>query len=91
MDKTTERVISILLLEMGFQPHLTGYRYARTAIEMVMAEPNLIAKRKVTTELYPGIATVYKTTASRVERAIRHSIDIAHYSANQEGHGRHCF
>lgn len=77
MDKVREKEISILLLELGFQPHLAGYKYMRSAIEMVILKPSLL-QGKITKEIYPGVAAIHQTTASRVERAMRHSIDQAH-------------
>ena len=60
---------------MGVPAHVKGYQYLRDAIVMVTEEANLMGA--VTKELYPMIAEKYNTTASRVERAIRHAIQLA--------------
>lgn len=86
MNKSTERIISILLLEMGFQAHHNGFRYARTAVEMVLLEPSIITRRLVTKELYPGIATIHKTTPSRVDDAIRFAIETAFAARSHRWH-----
>lgn len=62
-----------LLIELGMQPHLVGFIYTARAIDKVCNEPLLL--RKVTSQLYPAIAQEYQTTATRVERAIRHAIE----------------
>ena len=55
--------------------HIKGYMYLREAITMVVNDMELLSA--VTKELYPSIAKKYNTTASRVERAIRHAIEVA--------------
>jgi two-component system response regulator (stage 0 sporulation protein A) len=60
---------------MGVPPHIKGYRYLRDAIVAVAKNMNLLSG--VTKELYPMIAKQYGTTPSRVERAIRHAIELA--------------
>ena len=60
---------------MGVPAHVKGYQYLRNAIVMVTEEANLMGA--VTKELYPMIAEKYYTTPSRVERAIRHAIELA--------------
>lgn len=64
--------ISRLLSEVGVPMHLLGYTYLRTALEFLMAEPDL--GRCISRSLYPRIAQVHVTSASSVERAIRHAI-----------------
>jgi two-component system response regulator (stage 0 sporulation protein A) len=78
MNKTNDKAISNMLLDMGILPHYNGYKYAKTAIELLLIEPNLITRRKVTKELYPGVAAIHQTTWTRVERSIRHAIEQAH-------------
>lgn len=58
------------LIKLGIYPNLKGFNYIIRAVEIVKEKGYL----KVTKELYPQIAEEYKTTASRVERAIRHVI-----------------
>jgi len=67
--------ITKIIHQMGVPAHVKGYQYLREAILMVTEEVNLMGA--VTKELYPMIADKYNTTASRVERAIRHAIELA--------------
>ena len=67
--------ISEVFREIGIPAHIKGYAYLREAIVMVLEDKNLIYE--VTKKLYPAVAKVYDTTSSRVERAIRHAIEIA--------------
>jgi len=67
---------------MGVPAHIKGYHYLRDAILMVIKEINLLGA--VTKELYPMIAQKYQTTPSRVERAIRHAIELAWDRGNIE-------
>ncbi len=70
-----EEEITNIIHEIGVPAHIKGYMYLREAINMVVNNVELISA--VTKELYPNIAKKYNTTASRVERAIRHSIEVA--------------
>lgn len=67
--------VTSILHQMGVQAHIKGYQYLRDAIVFVIEDINLLGA--VTKELYPMIAEKYNTTASRVERAIRHGIELA--------------
>ena len=60
---------------MGVPEHVKGYQYLRDAILMSLEDPQL--STSMTKDLYPKIAEKYTTTASRVERAIRHAIELA--------------
>ncbi|MBB6625194.1 sporulation transcription factor Spo0A [Clostridium gasigenes] len=73
MDLETE--ITAIIHEIGVPAHIKGYMYLREAIMMVVNDMELLSA--VTKELYPSIAKKYNTTASRVERAIRHAIEVA--------------
>ena len=73
VDLETE--ITNIIHEIGVPAHIKGYMYLREAITMVVNDMELISA--VTKELYPSIAKKYNTTASRVERAIRHAIEVA--------------
>lgn len=68
-------VVSNMLHEIGVPAHIRGYSYMRDAIKMVINDPDLLGG--ITKELYPSIAQKYNTTPSRVERAIRHGIEVA--------------
>lgn len=63
-----------LLREIGLPPHMNGFAYLRLAIELVSRDLRLISA--VTKELYPAIARHHQTTASCVERSIRHAIEV---------------
>lgn len=67
--------ITELLHEIGIPAHIKGYMYLRTAIEKTYFNIDYLGQ--VTKVLYPEIAKYYATTASRVERAIRHAIEVA--------------
>jgi sporulation transcription factor Spo0A len=73
--KTLDEKITAVFLVIGIPAHIKGYHYLREAIRMVYFEPELI--NRITKELYPGIAKRFNTSASKVERAIRHSIEVA--------------
>lgn len=70
-----ESEITSIIHEIGVPAHIKGYMYLREAITMVVNDMELLSA--VTKELYPSIALKYNTTASRVERAIRHAIEVA--------------
>ncbi|WP_461204372.1 sporulation transcription factor Spo0A [Clostridium sp. DL1XJH146] len=70
-----EQEITNIIHEIGVPAHIKGYMYLRDAITMVVNDIELLSA--VTKELYPSIAKKYNTTASRVERAIRHAIEVA--------------
>ena len=63
-----------MFLSVGIPAHIKGYHYLREAIRMVFFRPELIGS--ITKELYPGIARRFDTTPSKVERAIRHAIEV---------------
>jgi two-component system response regulator (stage 0 sporulation protein A) len=67
--------ISNIFISIGIPPHIKGYQYLREGIKMAIEQPSII--NNVTKELYPNIAKKFDTTASKVERAIRHSIEVA--------------
>ncbi|OWZ84007.1 sporulation transcription factor Spo0A [Natranaerobius trueperi] len=70
-----ESEITEIIHELGVPAHIKGYLYLRQAIMMVIEEPDLLSS--VTKILYPKIAESFETTPSRVERAIRHAIEVA--------------
>ena len=67
--------VTNLFLTIGIPAHIKGYHYLREAVRMALAEPDVMGR--ITKELYPGIARKFDTTASKVERAMRHAIDVA--------------
>lgn len=82
VPKDLESEITQIIREVGIPAHIKGYSYARDAISMITEDPELLGA--VTKELYPNIAQKYNTTASRVERAIRHSIEVAWSRGNSQ-------
>ena len=70
-----EMRITQTLHQIGVPAHIKGYQYLREAILMSIEDPESI--NAVTKLLYPGVAKKYATTSSRVERAIRHAIEVA--------------
>ncbi|QSX06810.1 sporulation transcription factor Spo0A [Sedimentibacter sp. zth1] len=74
-ELSLEAKITDILHEVGVPAHIKGYQYLRTAIIDVVNNVELLGA--ITKELYPSIAIKYSTTASRVERAIRHAIEVA--------------
>ena len=72
---TLDERLAGLFLTVGIPAHIKGYQYLREAVKMVMDNPDVI--NRITKELYPGIAKHFGTTASKVERAIRHAIEVA--------------
>ena len=73
--KELEIVISDIMRQIGVPAHIKGYQYLREAIMMVVNNIDII--NQITKQLYPDIAVKYHTTPSRVERAIRHAIEVA--------------
>ena len=69
-----EKITSVFLVA-GIPAHIKGYHYLREGIRMVYYNPGMI--NRITKELYPGIAKHFNTSASKVERAIRHAIEVA--------------
>ncbi|MBE5800115.1 MAG: sporulation transcription factor Spo0A [Clostridiales bacterium] len=74
-EENAEERIANLFLTVGIPAHIKGYQYLREAVKMVMENPDLMGR--ITKELYPGIAHRFGTTSSKVERAIRHAIEVA--------------
>lgn len=69
-----ERIANIFL-SMGIPAHIKGYHYLREAIKLVVNDREMI--NAITKDLYPTVALNFGTTSSKVERAIRHAIDVA--------------
>ncbi len=74
-EANLEERIANLFLTVGIPAHIKGYQYLREAVKMVIDNPELMGR--ITKELYPGIAHRFGTTSSKVERAIRHAIEVA--------------
>lgn len=67
--------ISKIFINVGIPPHIKGYSFLREGVKMAVKDPEII--NNITKRLYPSIGEKYKTTASKVERAIRHAIEVA--------------
>ena len=74
-EKSLEVQITEIIQEIGVPAHIKGYQYVRTAIQLAVEDTELI--NAVTKALYPAVAKEYGTTPSRVERALRHAIEVA--------------
>ena len=70
-----EALVTNVIHEVGVPAHIKGYQYLREAIMMVVNDIDVI--NQITKQLYPDIAKKFNTTPSRVERAIRHAIEVA--------------
>ena len=77
-----EALVTNIIHEVGVPAHIKGYQYLREAIIMVVEDIDVI--NQITKSLYPQIAKKYNTTPSRVERAIRHAIEVAWGRGQQE-------
>ena len=74
-EDNLEALVTNVIHEVGVPAHIKGYQYLREAIMMVVNDIDVI--NQITKSLYPKIASKYNTTPSRVERAIRHAIEVA--------------
>ncbi|WP_027627785.1 sporulation transcription factor Spo0A [Ruminiclostridium cellobioparum] len=74
-SRSLEVEVTNIMHEIGVPAHIKGYQYLRDAIMMVVKDLDVI--NSITKLLYPSIAKEYNTTPSRVERAIRHAIEVA--------------
>ena len=70
-----ETQVTKIIHQIGVPAHIKGYQYLRTAIMLTIQDSDII--NSVTKVLYPSVAKKYQTTTSRVERAIRHAIEVA--------------
>lgn len=73
--ESIEVKITDILHQIGVPAHIKGYHYLRNSIKMSIENPDII--NSVTKQLYPSVADNFETTPSRVERAIRHAIEVA--------------
>ena len=74
-EENIEALVTNVIHEVGVPAHIKGYQYLREAIIMVVNDIDVI--NQITKSLYPQIASKFSTTPSRVERAIRHAIEVA--------------
>ena len=81
-EENLEALVTNIIHEVGVPAHIKGYQYLREAIMMVVNDIDVI--NQITKSLYPQIAHKFNTTPSRVERAIRHAIEVAWGRGQQE-------
>ena len=74
-ENNVQILITKILHQLGIPSHIKGYQYIRDAINLVYDNPSLIGG--ITKELYPEIGSKYDTSVTRVERAIRHAIEVS--------------
>ena len=74
-----EEKITNIFITVGIPAHIKGYQFLREAIKLAIKQPDII--NSITKELYPSIAQKFDTSASKVERAIRHAIEVSRYRA----------
>ena len=72
---TLDERISKIFINVGIPPHIKGYCFLREGVKLAVKEPQII--NNITKKLYPMIGEKYSTTPSKVERAIRHAIEVA--------------
>lgn len=73
--KIIEEKITNIFITVGIPAHIKGYQFLREAIKLAIENPEII--NSITKQLYPAIAEKFETSASKVERAIRHAIEVA--------------
>lgn len=74
-NKALDEKISNIFLTVGIPAHIKGYQFLREAIKMAIEKPEIVSS--ITKKLYPSIAEKFQTSSSKVERAIRHAIEVA--------------
>ncbi len=74
-NRVLDEKISNIFITVGIPAHIKGYQFLREAIKMAIDNPEII--NSITKQLYPSIALRFDTSASKVERAIRHAIEVA--------------
>ena len=81
-DNSLEVTVSEIMHRIGVPAHIKGYQYLRESITLAVNDPDII--NSITKVLYPTIAKKFDTTPSRVERAIRHAIEVAWNRGNPD-------
>lgn len=74
-NSNLENRITKMLHSLGVPSHIKGYQYIRESVMLIYSNPYIIGA--ITKELYPKVASTFETTPSRVERAIRHAIEVS--------------
>lgn len=73
--KNIDERLSSIFIRAGIPPHIKGYQFLREAVKLAVMYPEMI--NAITKKLYPSVAELFNTTPSKVERAIRHAIEVA--------------
>lgn len=74
-DKQLDEKISNIFISIGIPAHIKGYQFLREAVKLAVVDPEIIAS--ITKRLYPTIAEKFSTSSSKVERGMRHAIEVA--------------
>ena len=74
-NKAVDERLSNIFIRAGIPPQIKGYQYLRYAVKLAITEPEMV--NSITKKLYPSVAEYFNTTSSKVERAIRHAIEVA--------------
>lgn len=74
-SKSIDERLSNIFIRAGIPPHIKGYQYLRMAVKLAINQPDIV--NSITKKLYPTVAEYFDTSASKVERAIRHAIEVA--------------
>lgn len=82
-----EKEIRKLLLELGMTENIKGHRYTIEAVKLAVADGDIIDA--ITKEMYPKVAKAFGTMASRVERGIRHSVEVTWHRGNPDVLGKY--
>ncbi len=72
---SADEKISNIFINVGIPPHIKGYAFLREGVKMAIEKPEVV--NNITKQLYPSIGEKFNTSASKVERAIRHAIEVA--------------
>lgn len=73
--KSLDERVANIFLAVGIPAHIKGYHFLREAVKLVYSDRNII--NSITKKLYPGVADIFDTSSSKVERAIRHAIEVS--------------
>ena len=74
-DKLLDERLANIFISAGIPPHIKGYQFLREAVKQAVNDPGMI--NNITKMLYPAVAERFGTSPSKVERAIRHAIEVA--------------
>ena len=74
-DKALDEKIANIFISIGIPAHIKGYHFLREAVKLAVVEPDIISS--ITKKLYPTIAEKFATSSSKVERGMRHAIEVA--------------